>query len=62
MDDDGNLREDLKLPEGDLGSDLQSRFEKDDSLLVSRLSFMSVALLCVFGCIKLESVRHLQQL
>ena len=36
MDDNGEMREDLKLPEGDLGKEIRERHSKDDtSFLVS---------------------------
>lgn len=35
MNDAGDLREDLKLPEGDLGSQLRSEFDVGKELLVS---------------------------
>ena len=31
----GDLREDLRLPEGDLGKEIQSKFENSDDFLVS---------------------------
>ncbi|KAI3367528.1 hypothetical protein L3Q82_026381 [Scortum barcoo] len=35
MSENGAVREDLKLPDGDLGNDIQSRFDKDDVFMVS---------------------------
>lgn len=32
--DNGDLREDLKLPEGDLGKEIESKFESGDEFLV----------------------------
>lgn len=40
MNDAGEEREDLKLPEGDLGADLQKRFNDDESLLATVLKAM----------------------
>lgn len=34
MDEDGSVREDLKLPEGDLGKDIQAKLANDDDLMV----------------------------
>lgn len=33
--DDGEIREDLKLPEGELGKDIAKRFDDGESLMVS---------------------------
>lgn len=38
MDDGGEIREDIKLPEGDLGKEIQSRLGKGDELNVTLLS------------------------
>ena len=35
MDDDGNTRDDLNLPPGDLGKDIKDRFEKGETFTVS---------------------------
>ena len=40
MDDSGDQREDLKLPEGDLGKEIQSKFENDEQLLLTVLKAM----------------------
>jgi len=40
MDDGGDQREDIKLPEGELGDDIRTRFEGGDDLMVSVLSAM----------------------
>lgn len=40
MDDGGDMREDLKLPEGDLGKDIQAKFDNDESLLLTVLKAM----------------------
>lgn len=34
MDDDGNMREDLKLPEGDLGKEIGEKLENDHDFMV----------------------------
>ncbi|CAL8319280.1 unnamed protein product [Boreogadus saida] len=36
----GDLREDLRLPEGDLGKEIQAKFENSDDFLVTVLSAM----------------------
>ncbi|KAH3858391.1 hypothetical protein DPMN_101015 [Dreissena polymorpha] len=38
MTDDGDVREDLSLPDGDIGNEIKAKFEKDESLLVSTSS------------------------
>lgn len=35
MDDNGDTREDLNLPPGDLGKDIKDRFEKGETIAVS---------------------------
>lgn len=35
MDDGGDTREDLKLPEGDLGKEIERRFTNGDQFMVS---------------------------
>ena len=40
MDDSGDTREDLKLPEGDLGKEIQTKFDNDESFLVTVLKAM----------------------
>jgi len=40
MDDGGDQREDIKLPEGELGDEIKTRFEGGDDLLVSVLTAM----------------------
>lgn len=51
MADDGNVREDIKLPNNDLGKEIKQRFENDEQLLVSRpfYSFVGgiIKLLCI---------------
>jgi len=39
MADNGELREDLKIPDGDLGTQLRADFESGKELLVSDISF-----------------------
>ena len=34
MDDEGGLREDLKVPDGDVGTDLQNRWDRDEATMV----------------------------
>merc|ERR1719403_363300 len=40
MDDGGDLRDDIKVPEGELGDEIKERFGNDEALLVSVLSAM----------------------
>lgn len=40
MDDSGDTREDIKLPEGELGDEIKERFGNDEALLVSVLAAM----------------------
>ncbi|CAH3038762.1 unnamed protein product [Porites lobata] len=40
MDDSGDTREDLKLPEGDLGKEIMGKFERDETFLVTVLKAM----------------------
>jgi len=40
QDDTGNIREDLKLPDGDLGKEIQKKFDDQDTFLVNVLSAM----------------------
>jgi len=41
MDDGGNQREDLKLPEGDLGKEIREKFDEGDTLLVSNIMYVA---------------------
>lgn len=41
MDDNGELREDIRLPEGDLGKEIQTRFDNSEQLLVTVISAMT---------------------
>lgn len=41
MSDNGDLREDLKLPDGDLGAQLRSEFDAGKELLVSYYSYLN---------------------
>ena len=38
MDDDGTTKEDLKVPDGDVGDDVRAKFESGESFLVTVLS------------------------
>merc|ERR1712137_634565 len=40
MDDSGEQREDIKVPEGDIGEEIKSKFDAGDNLLVTVLSAM----------------------
>lgn len=42
MADNGELREDLKIPDGDLGTQLRADFESGKELLVSMLYIMYI--------------------
>ena len=42
MDDSGDIREDLKVPEGELGSQLRADFENGRSLLVGTFCVLSI--------------------
>ena len=43
MSDNGDLREDLKCPDGDIGNQIKTDFENGRELLVSSLRFFSTA-------------------
>ncbi|XP_030299134.1 eukaryotic translation initiation factor 5A-2 [Sparus aurata] len=47
MDDSGDTREDLKLPEGDLGQDIEKKHDNGDNFLVTVLKAMGEE--CVVG-------------
>ena len=36
MDDSGSIRDDLKLPEGDVGKDIREKYDKDESGILVR--------------------------
>ena len=40
MDDSGDVRDDIRLPAGDLGKEIQDRFSKDDQLMVTVIKAM----------------------
>ena len=40
MDDSGETREDLKLPEGDVGKEIKTKFENDEQFMVTVLKAM----------------------
>lgn len=40
MDDDNETREDLKLPDNDLGKEIKTKFENDEQFLVTVLKAM----------------------
>ncbi|XP_037603133.1 eukaryotic translation initiation factor 5A-2 [Sebastes umbrosus] len=40
MDDNGEMRDDLKLPAGDLGKEIQKRFDQGETLMISVLNAM----------------------
>lgn len=42
MSDNGELREDLKIPDGDLGTQLKSEYDAGKELLVSSLTFSKI--------------------
>jgi len=41
MEDDGNTREDLKLPDGDLGTEIKRKFDEGDQFMVTVLKAMN---------------------
>jgi translation initiation factor 5A len=42
MDDDGTTREDLRLPEGDLGKEIQAKFEEGAEIIVNVVAAMGI--------------------
>ena len=40
MEDSGETREDLKLPEGDLGKEIKTKFDNDEQFMVTVLKAM----------------------
>ena len=40
MDDSGDTREDIKLPEGDIGKEIQTKHDNDDQFMVTIISAM----------------------
>lgn len=40
MEDSGDTREDIKLPEGDIGKEIQTKFDNDDQFMVTIISAM----------------------
>ena len=40
MDDKGEMRDDIRLPDNDLGKEIQAKFEKDDQFNVTILKSM----------------------
>lgn len=40
MDDGGDTRDDIRVPEGDIGKDIKTRFENDEQLMVTILKAM----------------------
>lgn len=45
MDDGGNIRDDLRLPENDLGKEIQEKFENDDTLMITVLASMDTEMI-----------------
>lgn len=43
LQDSGEVREDLKIPEGDLGKEIESKHEAGEEILVSTVAFFSRA-------------------
>jgi len=48
MADNGELREDLKIPDGDLGTQLRADFESGKELLVSDISFYTYTFYTIY--------------
>ena len=40
MEDSGDTREDIKLPEGDIGKEIQTKFDNDEQFMVTIISAM----------------------
>lgn len=40
MDDAGEVRDDIRLPEGDIGKEIMERIERDDQFMVTVLAAM----------------------
>ncbi len=40
MKDDGEIRDDIKIPEGDVGKEIQTKFEASEDFMVTILSAM----------------------
>ena len=47
MEDSGDQREDLKLPDNDLGNEIKAKFEAEDQFMVTVLSAMGEE--CIVG-------------
>lgn len=47
MDDDGNLREDLKLPENETGTEIQNKFDNDEQFLVRLIKSPPERIICL---------------
>lgn len=47
MDDGGETREDLKVPDSDLGNEIRAKFEADDQFMVTVLKAMDEE--CIIG-------------
>jgi len=54
--DNGDLREDLKLPEGDLGKEIESKFESGDEFLVCSFYILSNSHQFVYICLGEEAL------
>lgn len=48
LQDSGELREDLKLPEGDLGKEIESRHEGGEEILVGTVTLVATLFRCSF--------------
>lgn len=55
LDDSGDVREDLKIPEGDLGKEIESKHEAGEEILVSTVTSQRVwdVFLCMTWCLEL---------
>lgn len=66
MDSDGNSKDDVKIPETDIGKEIQSSFDDGKDLLVTIIAamgehgFLSVLFMVgLFACPELDAVSHL---
>ncbi|KAJ8320239.1 hypothetical protein KUTeg_001826 [Tegillarca granosa] len=46
MDDEGNMKNDIKLPDGDLGKEIKSKFEDEETIIVSVVKSMNIECIC----------------
>jgi hypothetical protein len=61
MNSDGAAKDDVKLPEGDLGKDIQAGFDDGKDLLVTIISAMNEEAVRLFPSLFTQSGSHLVQ-